>query len=284
MRNIFSSFRAKLYHWYNFSKFCFGEKGHQIRESREISKLSLELFNCMKYSERDDLDLEDFESFFGLIYGIYISTIGHHDAIQTLALSGHSLNSMINLRPHLESVLTLLYILEPDDNLNEVYSRVDLYQDWVMIKMKKNMDRSKDLPMSEIVMPDNFRKTIKENYDMVKEKHRNNPELFSYLKKANSFLNGDRRLAIAEKFRIDAYYKHIYAEASASIHITDISDRMNTWESIYGMGFEYKIRRKDGTFWPLLMANILQINSIKGLANFFKIYHLLEPKIKKVFQ
>lgn len=110
---ILSAFDAKFYHWRQFTNYCFSERGDQLKEARQLTKLGMGIMSYLPQSTRDDLKVEHFEPFVAHILGIYYSTLGHHDSIQSLALSGHSLDSMIILRSQLESILVFFYVTEP---------------------------------------------------------------------------------------------------------------------------------------------------------------------------
>jgi hypothetical protein len=280
MTNILSAFSAKMHHWYQFTKFCFSEHGAQIKEARKLTKIGMTILKFLPQSTREDLMIEHLEPFVSHILGIYYAAVGHHDSIQALTLSGHSLNSMILLRSQLETVLTFFYVTEPQTDLKEVYKRTDRYRDWVVVKMKYNMDRSLKFDLVEALLPDDFKSTIQENYEIIKSKYLDSASNFTKLENSHNFLTEVQREALAKTFHIEALYHHIYAESSASIHFADIGDRMQETEPL---GYSYAIRYKHGAFWPVMLSNLLQFNCIKQFGVFFGIESFLTPRLQAVF-
>jgi hypothetical protein len=279
MTYIFSGFGAKMHHWYQFTKFCFSERGAQIKEARKLTKLGMAVIKFFPQSTREDLMIEHFEPFVAHILGIYYAAVCHHDSVQTLTLSGHSLNSMMLLRSQLETVLTFFYVTQPQADLDEVYRRTDRYRDWVVVKMKKNMERSLRLDLVQALLRDDFKNTIRDNYDIIKEKYLDSPSDFSLLENSHNFLSRAQREDLAKAFRIEELYHHIYAESSASIHFADISDRMQETEPLR---YCYTIRHKHGALWPVMLSNLLQFNCIKQFGVFFGIESILTPRLRTI--
>jgi Family of unknown function (DUF5677) len=280
MNNLFSAFQAKLYHWIQFTKFCFSERGAQLTEARQLTKLGMSVLSRLDYSTRSDLTIEHFEPFVAHIFGIYYAAVGHHDAIQSLALSGHSLDTFILLRSQLETILTFFYVTEPQTDLTEVCKRTDSYRDWVMVKMKQNLEKSQKFELLRAVQSKNFDDTVYGNYDALKEKYSRSPGQFAKLEKMNNYLNRSQREEIATKFGMEGLYHHVYAESSASIHSADISDRMRP---IGPSRYRYTIRYKHGAFWPLAISNLMQRNCIAQFGKFFGIESNLMPSLKDIF-
>jgi len=271
---------AKLHHWYQFTKFCFSERGDQIREARQLTKLGMSVFSLLPQSSRDDLRIEHFDPFVAHVFGIYLSAVGHHDAVQTITLAGHSLDSMILLRSHLETLLVFFYVTEPQDDLDQVFLRTDKYRDWVVIKMKQNFERSLKLDLVRSIVQDSFKGKVFENYAIVQEKYLDEEAELHRLENLNNFLNPAERRAVATKFGIEDLYEHIYAESSASIHFADIGDRMY---EISDSKYRYTIRHKNGAFWPVMLTNMLQFKCIQQFGMFFGVEGQLTPKLQIIF-
>ena len=281
MKHTFFSLPAKLHHWFEFTRFCFSEQSFQIREARQLTKLGMSVVHLLPESTRDDLKVIHFEPFLAHILGIYYSAVGHHDAVQTIALAGHGLDSLILLRPHLETLLVFLYVTEPQNELNEVFKRTDEYRDWVCVKMKQNMDRSRKLDLYRTIMDrDTFRDMVETNYAIIQGKYLDNKGALKRLEKLSSFINNAERERIASKFNMADLYHYIFAESSASIHFADIGDRMQeTGDSKY----RFPIRDKRGALWSVLVSNLLQIRCIRQFGEFFGLESHLTPKLQRIF-
>ena len=277
---MFSAFSAKIHHWFQFTKFCFSERGFQVKEARELTKLGMSAIRLFPRSSRDDFALEHLEPFVAHILGVYYTAIGHHDAVQVLALAGHSLDSMILLRSQLEAILAFFYVTEPQTDLHEVFLRTDKYRDWVVVKMKQNMDRSSKLSLLRVVENDGFESTVRDNYEIIKDKYSSSRSDFAQLERSNSFLTAAQRENLAKAFHIEELYQHIYAESSASIHFADIGDRMREIEPLR---YHYTIRYKHGAFWFVMLSNLLQFHCIKQFGIFFGIETIVTPKLEAIF-
>jgi len=278
--NLFSALGVKLYHLSQFARFCFSERGEEIKEARKLTKLGIAAIKIFPQSTREDLMTEYLEPFIAHVLGIYYRAISHHDSIQSHALSGHGLNTMILLRSQLETILTFLYITQPQTDLDEVYKRTDKYRDWVVIKMKQNMEQSHKFDFAQKISRSDFTDNINNNFKIVKDKYINLPKEFSRLEKSSNFLSREQRETLAKQFAIEGLYHHIYAESSASIHFADISDCM---EEIDSFNYSYTIRHKNGAFWPIFISNILQFYLIRQFSVFFGIDSILLPRLKAIF-
>jgi hypothetical protein len=285
MRNLFYGINAKVYHWYQFTKSCLGEYGFQVKEARELSKLGMNIIKYFDQSAKREffkkVKLEDFSDSFSYIFGVYFTTLSHHDAIQILSLSGHGLNSLMILGSQLETLLILLYMTEPDMDLREVMDRIDYYIDYVKVKMKQNMEKSLNLSFYSYKCNDEFNSSIFSNYEEVCSKYLNNNKI-KILKNCTSFPMNKKKLA--EKYNIKELYDCIFAESSASIHATDISDRMQRIDDLTMSGFKYTISHSKGYLWSLMMSNLVQYHSILYFSKFFGIDHILRPKLLKIFK
>jgi len=278
MKHAFEALSAKFYHLRQFSKYCFTERGAMLAEARRLTKFGMRAVSLLDKSTRDDLRIEHLEPFVAHILGIFYTTVGHHDAIQTLALSGHSLESMMILRSHLEAVLAFLYVTEPQTNLDEVYARTDKYRHWVVVKMKQNLERSKNLNLLQPVLRPEFIDTVNANYATVVGE--NSPKELKQLDAAHSFLNSNLRKALAKRFGIPDLYEHIFAESSATIHFADIGDRMRETGLL---SYRYTIRNSHGAFWPLTASNIVQAKCVQQFGNFFGVQNIVEAQIRSIF-
>jgi hypothetical protein len=281
MFHLFSALNAKLYHWYQFTISCFGEFGFQVKEARELSKLAINVINLLPKSDKYPLVADFLDDFILHLMGIYFTTISHHDAIQSLTLSGHGLNCMMILRSQLEAVLIFLFITEPDLDLKQVKLRIENYLDWIKVKMKQNMERSSKLIFYIEKCNDDFKASVIRNYEAVLEKYVNNQQEFNRILRSSSFLKDKR--SIAEINGIENLYEHIYSESSAAIHVADISDRMREDENFPFNIYSYIIRHNRGALWPLMLSNLLEVYAIRRLAKFFSIDSIVEPLLIKIF-
>jgi hypothetical protein len=283
MLNKFFEINPKLDLWYRFTRCCFNKTPFPLNHARSIAKLAIELPKYIKNSRRDDFLIDDLEDFIAHILGVYFTTVAHHNSIQILSVACHEIEALIILRPQLEALLILLYFIEPHEDIEKVFTRVDKYRDWLLVKMKKNMDRSYKFDLlNSISSTDDFQKSVLANYDSILEKYCDfNKELKS-LTHSHSFLKDKR--AVARAFDIEDLFDHIYAESSASIHIADISDRMQESEKPNFNGYEYRIQNKGTGFGALLMSNMIMIHAINNLSKFLGVEHIIKPKVMKIIK
>jgi hypothetical protein len=279
MIQIFSAFGSKLHQLYDFASYCFPERGAELKEARRLTKFGMNAPSLFPQSTREDIGSDDFEPFIAHILGIYYSSIGHHDAIQTLTMSGHSLDSFILLRTQLEAILAFFYVTEPQDNLLEIFKRTERYRDWIAVKMKQNMDKSLKFDLLHKLMNGDFKNNVLGNYNVILEKYATAPQELNKLENANSFLSRNEREALAIKFHIEGFYHHIYAESSAGIHFADISDRM---QEVEFYTYRYKIRKQHDAFWPLILSNMLQVKCILQFGKFFGVESSITPLVQDI--
>jgi len=279
---IFDGFSLKSYQWKQFTKNCFTERGFQLKEARKIRKLSEKTLDMMNSYGWSETEIDFFHSTFAPIFGFYYGTISYHDSIQTLSLSGHALNAMNLLRPHLEALLLLVYILENRDDLIKMENKVYDYFDWVIVKMKINTDQSFKSELARIILTEDTMEKVKNNFNEIKSKYANNPKGFKKLLKMNSFLNSKERLRLSKKINIEGLYHHIYAESSAVIHFADIEHRMEA-SSEHLDGYTYDIRKKNAAVWPILISNLLQVNCIMQLSKIFHKEDITKQKLESIF-
>ena len=274
--------RAKFHHLLDFARFAFSERNILIGEARQITQLGVTVANLAYQSDRKDILLDSFKPFVANLYGIWYASLAHHDAIQTLALSGHSLESMVLLRPHLESVLTFLYSTEPDRDLGQVEARLNRYRDWVIVKMKKNFDKSRRLDLVQALSKtQDFDHDIQHSYGAVKDGYADNPQEFKVLEDGFSFLTYNERVALATRYDILNLYHHVFAESSAGIHFADVGDRMT---ELGPSTYQYLIRRKKGAFWPIMLSNLLQIRATRQFGRFFGIGSIVDSRIRDIMR
>lgn len=278
---LLSALRAKLHHLYQFTRFAIAERDDLIGESRQITVLGMAAPGLTKDSDRTDLQVQHFEPFMAHIYGIWYASIANHDALQTLALSGHGLESMVLLRPHLESVLAFLYVTEPDKDLTEVEARVRRYRNWVIVRMKKNADKSRQLDLVKILRGSaDFDKVIEQSYSAVKDSYAESPDDFDALDKF-SFLSATERERLATRFGFLDFYNHVFAESSAGVHSADMGDRMTATGPL---AYRYLIRGKQRAFWPIMLSLLIQIQALRQFGCFFGIRDTIESRIRAIMR
>lgn len=259
---------SKLRYIFGFIKSCYSNKGLNSGVSYAFNKASRECFIYLKYMERRDLQIEHFDSFIAHILGVYSSIISYHDSISYLCLAGHSLNSSTLLRSQLESYLIFYYLISPKTNIEEIENRVDAYRDWVMIKMYHNSQKSKNFDLFTL-NPEHkpYLQDVEKNYNYVKDKYKDFPELFEKLN-SQSFLKNKRQ--IAKEANIEDLYLGIFTETSATVHLADISDRMQN-ESREGYdSYSYKFSSNNESMMISGVSNILLIKAINDFVDFFE--------------
>jgi hypothetical protein len=279
MKQYFSAIGSKLHHSFQFALYCFSERGKEIKEARMLYKFAMGSMSFFSESTREDIGGEDIEPFLGHILGVYYSSIGHHDAVQKLALSGHSLDSLILLRTQLETILAFFYLTEPHDNLLEIFKRTERHRHWIAVKMKQNMDESLKLNLLPNFINEDYRNSVNRNYDIVLKEYSTSPQEIKNFEKASSFLTRHERETIASKFGIEGFYNHIFAESSASIHFADIGDRM---QQIEPGRFRYTTRNAHTAFWPLMLSNLLQVKCIQQFGKFFGVEPIITPRLQDI--
>lgn len=261
----------------------FRKKDPIILQAKIINKIGQGLPSLIPLSSRSDLKREHFKGFVADLLGIHYSTLAHHDAVLILTVSGHPLESLMIVRAHLEAVLIMMFFVEPEINCEAILARVERYRDWVNIQMYKNMQRSSKLELfKEIYDSSHFISSITENYQQVLKKYSHRQKELESLIKSNSFLINKRY--IAEQNGIEDLYDHIHAEASASIHVADISDRMQEHHTASADGYIYAVRHKHISPWPLALSNLMQLHELKKIGSFLGIAGHLQHKLEKVMK
>lgn len=260
---------SKLRYILGFIKSCYSDKGLNSRVSYDFNKVSRECFAYMRDMEREDLKTEHFDSFVAHILGVYSSIISYHDSISYLCLAGHGLNSSILLRSQLESYLIFYYLISPKTDIEEIENRVDAYRDWVMIKMYLNSQKSKNFDLFTL-NPEHepYLQDVERNYNYVKDKYKELPELFEKLKASQSFLKDKRQ--IAKEADIEDLYLGIFTETSATVHLADISDRMQNESREDFDGYSYKFSSNHESMMISGVSNILLIKAINDFVDFFE--------------
>ena len=168
------------------------------------------------------------------------------------------------LRPQLEAALIFMHftgILNEADVLKEVES----YHDWVVVKMYDNAKRSNKFDLSHLSKHQESSEKVEKNYSIVKEKYCNNESDFKSLSRPR-FSHNKRK--VAQDNNMESLYLHIHAEASASIHVADVSDRVSY--SISPSGISYLLNNNsDNSLWLLMLSNMIQVHLIKAMSEYF---------------
>ncbi len=277
MKNIFSSFGVKIYYWIQFTKGCITTDNPLLKDARKLSKIAKKSLKLIKEADRTMINKKYFESTIAYIIGLYLMIESWHDGIQLLGLTNQKLNMLTFLRPQLETLLIFFYFTEPKDNISEVEKRVNKYLDWVIIKMYQNMQDSSKLSVIKIIPGmKEYEEKVRENYETLKEKYKHKEADLKKLEKSYSFLSN--KYILAKSYSIEDLYGHVYAETSSTIHIADISDRMQPYIDSWKGGFIYNSAPKNA-FWQLFISNRIMVVTIKRFAEFFN----LQKQIKQFF-
>jgi len=227
---------------------------------------------CLYYidkTERTDLLEEDFDFYLASLIGVFSVGMSYQEAITFLCLTGHGLNSSTLVRSQLEAFLILYYLTMPGDDLEEVERRVVLYEDWVMIKMYLNSKKSSTYELFTLHKShSSYLENVEENYSILKDKYKDNPGLFKELEKSQSFIKNKREIAIAAE--IEDLYNAVFSETSATVHIADISDRMEMENGDDTDGYQYHLYSTDQSMMMTGLSNILLLKSIGVFVDFFK--------------
>ncbi len=179
----------KLHYIGTFIKTALSSKGADLATAKQLYKVAKKCVVISQHTEREDLFVEDFHSFVARILGVFSMIVSYHESIVFLCLSKQALNASILLRTQLEAHLIFCYLINPNENLDEVEERVHEYQDWVCIKMYLNSKKSKDFDLFTLnPMHSLYLQQVEENYATVKTKYSDKPELFKELEKSQSFL------------------------------------------------------------------------------------------------
>lgn len=279
---MYKTILTKLQYWLDYTQNCIQTKNSFLTPAQELSKLSEVLLNSIQYSDREDLETGRLHNVFPYILGLYSTSNSFHKTIQILVTSGHGQNAMLMLRPQLESLLILLYLTEPQENIEEIEKRIEKFLDWTMIKMYQNSEQSSNLDFVRILSTHKeFSNFTQENYQKVCAKYFDRPKELKKLINSSSFL--ENKAILAEKYQIKDLYHHIHAESSGNLHMADISDRVI--QKIYDNGIEYVLNPhiKDG-FWALMMSNLLQFYLLANFSTFLKIKNMIIPKLEVIFK
>jgi hypothetical protein len=117
------------------------------------------------------------------------------------------------------------------------------------------------------------------SYNELEKQYQGRENEFEPLKRQVSFLKD--KPGIAERHGFKSLYAHIYAESSASIHLADISDRIE--EVLTDAQREYHFNTLiDEARWALFLSNMLRLFQIKQFAKFYAIEDTIVPMLKKV--
>lgn len=248
-----------------------------ICDAYSLDRIARFSIRKIKDSPREDLKNMEMHVLLSFLIGMYYETIKYHKAVVGLILSGHASCAFNLIRSQLEALLIFLYFVDPGEDIQEVQNRTNEYQNWIAIKMYDNNKKSIRLDLlKDFLDNDEYIGNLERNYNGVKAELSESE--FKRLEKSHSFLKNKPQ--IAEKYDFKDLYNHIQAESSASIHIADISDRLNWVEEPFYVGYEYN---ENGVvpFWPLLLTNALQVYLLLGFTRFFKLQKSLLPKLEK---
>jgi len=202
-----------------------------------------------------------------VVVAIHSMVLAHHESVRILSSVGHGLEATANLRAQLEAALTLMYLTFPSRDIQEVRLRCDSYLDWVMVKMHMNMEKSRKFALyDKLIRGGSYGETVEDNYQMTCRKYADNEKELRRLKRSPSFVPNKRDVANAAG--IGDLYAHIYAEASATIHLVDASDRSLMATDGRHARKLFRIRNRNAAFWPMFCSVMLQVAELRALAEF----------------
>ena len=247
----------------------FKSHGFDSKLSSQLTKVSMRCFAYLNRMGRTDLNKEkSFDSFIESILGIYSSIISYNDSISCLCYIGHGLNSSVLLRSQLEAYLIFKYFTFPKDDIKEIKNRVNRYNDWVKVRMYINSKKSKDFDLFNLdTNLDSYLKMVEENYNYVRNKYKDNPNIMNDLEKSTSFIKEKKKLA--KEFGIENLYLGVFSETSASVHIADISDRMFSIKQQGIKRYAFHIRSSKECTMISDVSNTLLVKAIEDFIEFF---------------
>ncbi len=234
-----------------------------------------------KEGHRPDLLREHYESIFSPMVGLGFTCANHNYGIRVLGLSGASLEGLMLLRPQIEALLIFFYFIECKSDLKAIEARVEKFNDWIQVKMRQNHKKSKSFDWTKFIYKNrSFEKTVRQNYDSVKAKYKNDEAAFLELCEFTGFLTSKEKLRLAKDFDILGLYNHIVAEASASIHVADLYDRMIRVGDVF---FQFRLKDESNGFWPMSLSNLLLFQYFFTLSEFMGAKDTISKDLLKIF-
>ena len=268
--------RSKISVWWKYTKSTFKTKNAFLPMALKLDDIAI---SCLREIEntkscKEILANPDLAQFF---FAPYATSLNYHQAIVSASMSQYGLSSFSLVRPQLEAGLIFLYFCD-SKNDHELFHRIESYQDWVVLKMYENANKSNEFEfMSHLSQHESYMHQIQNNYETLMNKYSTRSDELKKLKRP-SFLHNKR--AIAKAHDIEGLYLHVQAEASASIHISDVSDRVSY--EIISNQITYDLNtNSDESYWILMLSNLLQLNTVKSMAKTFDIYPAVRDQLKQ---
>ncbi len=260
--------------WRDLSWEIFRSRHRLLRVSQRLSEEGQALIPRIGLVERSKAVLETLGDHLTPLVALHSMVLAHVDAVRILASLAHGLEATANLRAQVEAALTLMHLIQPGDDLQQVLLRCDSYLDWVMIKMYMNARKSREFALYKpFLTAGTYAASVDANYKTVCEKYADRPQELKRLARATSFVPD--KLEAAKLLGIGGLYSHIYAEASATIHLADVSDRTATLSNGQQVLKLFRIRNRGAGFWPLFCSTIVMTAELKALATFLGLEHTL---------
>lgn len=269
--------KNKLTQWLRYTQAIIKSKNKFLPMAARLEKVEKFCFKEVGKTNkfREIANSPDLLQFF---LGPYLTAVSYHQSIILSSLSKNGLNGFVLLRPQLESTLIFLYFLDSSDE-EELLNRVEEYYDWVVVKMYENAQKSNEFEFVPHLSTHNgFMKKIETNYSSLKDRYIGKDAEFNRLKRS-SFLKNKR--GIAKQNDIEGLFLHIQSEASASIHVADVSDRVTYTLSPTDITYSFN-KYSDDSFWVLMLSNLILISLIKSMAKYFDVYPMVKEKLKTV--
>ncbi|PIP95182.1 MAG: hypothetical protein COW00_13590 [Bdellovibrio sp. CG12_big_fil_rev_8_21_14_0_65_39_13] len=254
-----------------------------LSQSKKLTDIAKNIIEYCKQSNRDDLQVRNFFEFFADILGIHYTSIAHHESIKQLCITNYGLEALMLLRPQFDSFLKVAHFFEPKDDLNEIHKRVEEFEDWRIIKMSQNLNKSKNFDLFKALPNKSYDKDILKLRKKIQEKYKCNHEKFEELSKRNHFLSSEQIKSLTKNLNIFDFYNHVKAESSASLHVTDLSDRMRESERDSFDGYTFQIKIQGSGFYPLHLSNLILVHQLMCWADFFDIKDIIYEEVKDLY-
>jgi len=258
---------SKCQTWREVTGQIFNSSTSLLHTSRQLSRASQTLVSRIGSNDRSAELVAALGDLMTFIVGAHSMVLAHHESVRILSTLDHGLEAFVNLRAQLEAALTLFYLISHDDSLDEVMAKCLDYSDWIIVKMHQNLARSRTFaPARALMESDSYASTVEANYNEIVDRYATNPGRLEKLKKAVSFVPDKR--AIAKQYGIEDLYAHVFAEASATVHQADLSDR-SLWrrESRWKRQL-FRIRNRKAGFWPVFCSVMIQAVELRIFAEF----------------
>ncbi len=139
-----------------------------------------------------------------------------------------------------------------------------------MVKMHMNAKKSQDFDFFNIhPSHSDYMSATEDNFIYVKNKHVNDPKAFKSIVDSQSFLKD--KAEIARQCDIEQLYKGIFSQTSATVHVADLSDRMDTYVEEETEFYTYKLGSHNESTMIGGTANILLVKALVDFSRFFQI-------------